>query len=349
MGAAPARPTWCSAARLEVQAVSFARTGAENDVRTGTENGGFCYGRRVMTNGPRIAAYLGVKDEVELIERSIAHLRAIGVDYIMACDMTSTDGTAEILEGYRSETFSILTLTNEALSLRTEEEDNWFGQSQRWYRDAAVDWVIFLDADEFWLPASGSLKDCQALAAADLLTVERYNVVLGPDGPLMPATPGPESYDQIHLFAERVPNFRQELQNDQSLPWITGTVAPKIMARPSKIGEVTAGAHGAIGAGTPLRRARPNDLIIAHLALTTRTRFERKVKNIRAIYEGEGIDLSELENSWQAYEVAWHWRRWATLTDIDAEFEHNTTSFDRLEELRGEGIIKSASEILAQA
>ena len=38
-----------------------------------------------MKSDLRIAAYLGVKDEVELIERSIDHLRAIGVDYIMAC------------------------------------------------------------------------------------------------------------------------------------------------------------------------------------------------------------------------------------------------------------------------
>ena len=52
-----------------------------------------------MKSEPRIAAYLGVKDEVELIEPCIAHLRSIGVEHIMACDMSSTDGTAEVLEG----------------------------------------------------------------------------------------------------------------------------------------------------------------------------------------------------------------------------------------------------------
>ncbi len=51
----------------------------------------------------RIAANLGVKDEVELIERSVAHLRAIGVDLIIACDLGSTDGTLEILEKHRSD------------------------------------------------------------------------------------------------------------------------------------------------------------------------------------------------------------------------------------------------------
>lgn len=51
----------------------------------------------------RIAASLSVKDEVERIETSIAHLRAIGVDVIVACDMGSTDGTLDILERYRSD------------------------------------------------------------------------------------------------------------------------------------------------------------------------------------------------------------------------------------------------------
>ena len=42
----------------------------------------------------RIAANLSVKDEVELIETTIAHLHAIGVDVIVACDMGSTDGSS---------------------------------------------------------------------------------------------------------------------------------------------------------------------------------------------------------------------------------------------------------------
>ena len=50
----------------------------------------------------RIAAHIGVKDEVELIERVINHLQAIGIDVFVICDMYSTDGTSEILEKYRS-------------------------------------------------------------------------------------------------------------------------------------------------------------------------------------------------------------------------------------------------------
>lgn len=84
-----------------------------------------------MKSDLRIAAYLGVKDEVELIERSIDHLRAIGVDYIMACDMSSTDGTAELLEKYRAPDFSILTLTNKALGNRADNGWSSGGRSEQ--------------------------------------------------------------------------------------------------------------------------------------------------------------------------------------------------------------------------
>ena len=45
----------------------------------------------------KIAACLGVKDEIELIRPVIAHLRRIGVDHVFASDAGSTDGTETVL------------------------------------------------------------------------------------------------------------------------------------------------------------------------------------------------------------------------------------------------------------
>src|SRR5262249_32197424 len=109
----------------------------------------------------RIAAYLGVKDEVELIERTIKHLRAIGVDLIIAVDSRSTDGTAEILQSYESKDDFWLFQTDELG--RGHSEETWMRRNVEIIKRAQADWVILLDADEYWLPASGSLKDCLAL------------------------------------------------------------------------------------------------------------------------------------------------------------------------------------------
>jgi hypothetical protein len=264
----------------------------------------------------------------------------------MACDMSSTDGTAEVLEKYRSEEFSILRLGVEAIDDKADDEDTWLSHSLRRYKHAPADWVIFLDADEFWLPASGNLKECQAFQSADIVSVERLNVVLGPNGPLLPKELTPSNYDRALLFAKPTSDKRIEKQKNDDPPWIMGQVLPKIAARPSEIEGTTPGQHDALG-GESLRRTRATDVVIAHLALSTPSRFERKVRNVRAIYEKYEIDLSDPDQAWDSYPSAWHWRRWATVADPRSEFESNVTNFDRIAELYKEGVIQSAREILA--
>jgi hypothetical protein len=180
-----------------------------------------------------------------------------------------------------------------------------------------------------------------------VLSVERYNVVLAASGPLIPDEMDSRNYDQVLLFAERIPDFRLQLREEANLPWIAGAIGPKIMARVSKLQGLTAGQHAAIDPEKALKHETPDDLLIAHLALSTPTRFERKLRNIRAIYEDAGIDLSRPEQSWENYAEAWHWRRWATIADPGAEFQRNVTSPDSIARLRGRGVIRSAREMLA--
>jgi len=301
-------------------------------------------------SGLRIAANLGVKDEVEIIEGTIAHLRNIGVDLIMVCDMSSTDGTAEILEKYRSDDFWILTLTNEALSDRAGKENNWFYRNLEMCKSAPADWVIFLDADEYWIPASGNLKDCEAVAIADVLTVDRFNIPLSPEGPMMPSKLIPSCYDNLHLVTEAIPEFWQHLQEDPNTPWIMGKPEPKIMAKPTKIGGLTVGLHDVIEGTVSLRRVAPCDLFVAHLPLSTRSRFERKLKNITTFFEDEGIDVTAGKGDWRYKEdhTSWHWRRWAALAKeglLPIEFDRNVFEADLLMKLRQKGIIRPADEI----
>jgi hypothetical protein len=61
-------------------------------------------------------------------------------------------------------------------------------------RAAPADWVLFQDADEFWLPASGSLRHCASLTGNDIVTVNRFNVVATENGPAFAMPPVPEAY-----------------------------------------------------------------------------------------------------------------------------------------------------------
>ncbi len=162
----------------------------------------------------RIAAHIGVKDEIELIGRCISHLRKIGVSQFIVCDTQSADGTAEFLDSQRSDSFHILKLSN------TDPADVWLHRNSQAARQCQADWLVFLDADEFVLAASGSLLTELAAATADLVSVPRFNVPLGPWGRSCPSLSDATTTDEIELIIEMPPDFRRQLEADPSLPWI---------------------------------------------------------------------------------------------------------------------------------
>lgn len=296
----------------------------------------------------KIAAVLSVKNDVALIDRQVSHLRAIGVDHIIACDLESTDGTLEALEKYRSGDFVILSLAAEATNGMAPPDATWEFEVMRQVKAATADWVIFLDADEFWLPASGWLKDCQGLLQADVLSVQRFNVPVTPDGPALPADLVPGRYGEVLLIADRIPDLREHLMENPDAPWIMGFDAPKTMARPGKIVGVTPGAHEAVSNDKHLRRIRPSDLLVAHLPMTTRERFFRKVDEIKALFAKQ--DLRAPGNTWRDNALAWHWRRWGVMTgegELEEEYQRNVFSPERLQALRDNGTICSAAKLLS--
>ena len=111
-----------------------------------------------------------VRDEADIVDAQIAfHLHA-GVDFVIATDNASSDGTTEILERY--ERAGHLRLIREPGTTCVRHE--WVTRMARLAAtEHGADWVINSDADEFWWPRGGSLKD--VLAAVP----DRYGVVRG--------------------------------------------------------------------------------------------------------------------------------------------------------------------------
>lgn len=101
---------------------------------------------------------LVVRDEADVIDAQIRYHLDAGVDFVLATDHDSQDGTAEILEQYAGK--GVLQLIREAGPMR---ESFW---RTRMARLAAVehgaDWIVNADADEFWWPCGGTLRDVLA-------------------------------------------------------------------------------------------------------------------------------------------------------------------------------------------
>jgi len=285
----------------------------------------------------RILAHLGVLDEVELLPAVVGQLYRIGVDHVVVFDMGSTDGSLEWLRGHEGPTLDLVCLPNdrswEELRRRTIES----------IRKVAADWVLFLDADEFWLPATGSLRDTAALARAQVLTVERFNAVLLPDGVAFAAPPVPERYPDILLHTRVIPHFNDHMLANPDTPWISGVPAAKVMARVGLVEQVAMGGHDIVSATGAAVRERAADLLIAHLPYTSRERFERRLANIAEFFRHSPDYLSGQQG--------WHWRRlhalWREGRGAE-EFARQVTSPARLRELRAEGSVESAAEWLAR-
>ena len=103
-----------------------------------------------------LALTLVVRDEEDILAANLDFHLAQGVDVILVIDHGSTDRTPEILREYEGR--------GQVRAFR--DDDRAHDQSarvERLLRIAAeehdAEWVIHCDADEFWMPTAGSLRD----------------------------------------------------------------------------------------------------------------------------------------------------------------------------------------------
>ena len=187
-----------------------------------------------------------VRDEADIVDAQIAfHLHA-GVDFVIATDNRSVDGTREILERY--ERAGVLRL------LREEGDDmrqaEWVTRMARLaVSEFGADWVLHADADEFWWPRGGSLSD--VLAAVP----RRFGVVRGCWRHFLPRP------DDGSFFAERM----TVRLCTPAFPGDKRTIFhahQKVAHRGDPAVTIEAGNHDAIGAGLePLRAWHPLEVL----------------------------------------------------------------------------------------
>jgi hypothetical protein len=239
----------------------------------------------------QLALTLLARDEADVIDANIAYHLSAGVDFIVATDNDSSDGTTEILERY--ERLGVLHLIREPS--RDFQQGQWVTRMARLAAEQGADWVINADADEFWWPRAGDLKEAlQRLP-------ERYGVVHGLWRPFVPRP------DDDSFFAERM-TIRLSMHaaiNDPTSPF---RPARKATHRAHSSVRVRDGNHDVEGLHlTRLHGWYP--LEVFHLPLRTRAQVERKYsggarrgltfvpgdERVRTAAEPLVVDADELE------------------------------------------------------
>jgi hypothetical protein len=117
-----------------------------------------------------------VRDEEDIIRQNVLYHLRMGVDFVIATDNKSVDGTIDILSEFES--LGVLYLIR-------EEQDNyaqgvWVSRMAHLAKARFnADWVINCDADEFWWPISGNLSETLRRVPNDydVVSAPRYNFV----------------------------------------------------------------------------------------------------------------------------------------------------------------------------
>lgn len=290
-----------------------------------------------------IAAIIGVKDEAELIGPCIERLQALGVETIVVLDDYSTDGTAEIVAAYEARAAGKLWRVEFAPDLKSNlsRTGHVLGPLLEKHKP---DWVLFTDADEFWVTSTGDLATLLQAQTGDGFVVERFNVPL-----MSPPFSLVTGFDQkalldAPLIVVRDYLTRAVLEQAPDKRWVTNAIQPKMICRADRLDAFDPGAHTARSVdGARMVTTKLADAVIVHVPLTTPTRFARKVRNTRLFFERW---IKEYPG-----ESAWHWKRWVELDDggvLLAEFERQLMLQDELHVLRQSGVVKSAGEYLAE-
>jgi hypothetical protein len=233
----------------------------------------------------RLAMALTVRDEADIIEDCLRYHRGQGVDLFVVCDNGSTDGTLSILE--RCADAGFLHLEHFEGSAR----DLWEIGATRIARIAAdegADWVVHADADEFWWPLQGTLKETLERIPA------RFGMVSGPRTEFIPRLGDAPFPERMTIRETRALRGPKTAHRASAAVRLCGTHPHQIWVEDGPASSTFSGRPGLRGEGHDAAEIPSFELILApdfparvlHYPLRSLDQYRRRVA--RAIESGPG-------------------------------------------------------------
>ena len=230
-------------------------------------------------NVTQLVMTLLVRDEADILRANLDFHLSRGVDFFIATDNGSTDGTVEILEEYEQR--GVVKLLHE-----TDDDyaqGRWVTRMARMaYEDHGARWVINNDADEFWWTERGNLCDSleRLPAETNVVVADRFNFV-----PLR---------ESERPFYERMIYREVCSLNFQGAP-----LPPKSCHRGHGDVIVHQGNHS-ISWDQPTVEAESRPIEILHFPLRTFAQFENKIRLGGAAYERNTELSAGIGRTWRA-------------------------------------------------
>ncbi|MBN1474640.1 MAG: class I SAM-dependent methyltransferase [Syntrophaceae bacterium] len=240
------------------------------------------YRREVMAVNPsKLIMTLLVRNEEDIVRYNIDFHLSKGVDFIIATDNGSTDSTRDILKEYEER--GVLHLIDEKNHDHTQAQ--WNNLMARIARDQyGADFIFHCDADEFWYPRSGNLKDEISKRPEDILVVDVVNVLFEDKG-------GEEKFPEDTRFAIVNPIVAKDYQEEtKKTNLFYFKYPPKVIFKTkNKMLFVSQGNHTVTNKDDSVEEGEAHDIMIFHYPVRSKEHFIKKIIRSGAAYENNKI------------------------------------------------------------
>ena len=213
-----------------------------------------------------------IRNEADIIRLNIFYHLASGLDRILVVDNGSTDGTDEVLQQ----------LSLERPELRWSRDEGPFLPSKvmtRLAREAfeeGADWVVPVDADEFWHAPGGDLRRVLEDADAGVLRAQAVNFI-------QRRSQRESSPDALSYMTRRAaspvgpPSHAQSLVESRRIAFVEKAYPQKCICRPTAEVKIETGHHSISGADG--RRIRTEEIVCLHAPMRSRAALAERINS----------------------------------------------------------------------
>jgi predicted O-methyltransferase YrrM len=261
----------------------------------------------------RVFGLMVVRNEADILHLNLLHHLNNGIDQLLVIDNGSTDSTPELLARF-SRTGRVAWLQHDG-AFRQAEMITALA-SEAYLRGS--DWVIPIDADEFWYAPAGDLRALLESSKEAALEIDVVNFIQrraqtgpSPDALLHMTRRAPQVYGPVERIAELV--------ETQQAAFVEIQYPSKWISRATAGLQIGVGNHSIAFLNGP--RAKTGKIVCLHAPLRSRAVLEARVP------QAERYRQAGNNQVWHVF----RWERVAGENGLDREWASNSYEDDSLD------------------
>lgn len=259
-----------------------------------------------------------IRNESDIIRLNILYHLSTGFDRMLIVDNGSTDGTDRVLAELAKNDSRVRWTSDDSPSFKQGEI---FTSLAREAHDEGADWIVPVDADDFWHARGGDLHrvlsdtDAAALKVNTIDFIQRREQVESSPDALLHMT------RRIEYPVER--GSALELMQEGEVSYIEMERVPRWISRPSADTKMVRGAHKV--SGVEGAQQESDEIVCLHAPLRSYAALQSKAES--ATRRGQKSQSG-------GFGPGWHVSRWQRLRDesrLEEEWAANSYSDDHLD------------------